>query len=134
MPRIDTMEQACFPGWSYKVDTPDGTAYVIIMEDDSGKPIGVSINIGKAGSGVAAWAQATSRVCSLALDHGATITDLINELSSHTTDRLRVVGNGIKIRSGIEGVAYALMQYSAMKHQEEIRRLALDIRPRRLGV
>lgn len=110
MAKIETGKQTRFNSTSYQMNTPDGTMYVFVMFDNAGKPVGIQLSLGKAGSAVAAWANALSRVCSLALDHGAHITEIIQELSLQTTDRARINRGNISIRSGPEGVAVALMR------------------------
>lgn len=113
---IETAEQDKFDGITIQVPTPDGAMFVTIMEDVTSKPVGIQIHIGKAGGALAAWASALSRIMSLALDNGATINDLITELSSHTSDRRRETSKGESVRSGIEGIWTALMQYKRDKY------------------
>jgi ribonucleoside-diphosphate reductase alpha chain len=55
-------------GSTHKVDTPVGTAYVTINEDESGEPFEVFINgVGKAGSDLFAMAEGLGRMISLNL-------------------------------------------------------------------
>lgn len=115
MPYIESGPTNQFHGTTYCVDTPDGLMFVIIMEDAQYKPCGINIHIGKAGTAVSAWANAVARVCSLALDHGASIPELISELSQNNTDKSRRSGE-VYIRSGVAGLSYALLQY----HREGI--------------
>lgn len=110
MPQIESGPIDQFNGVTYRVDTPDGLMFVIIMEDAQYKPCGINIHIGKSGTAVSAWANAVARVCSLALDHGTSIPELISELSGNNTDKNRRSGE-IYIRSGVAGLAYALIQY-----------------------
>lgn len=54
-------------GSSYKLQTPVGTAFVTINQDENGDPLEIFINVGKAGSDVAAMAEALGRTISTAL-------------------------------------------------------------------
>jgi hypothetical protein len=99
-----------------KVDTPDGSMFVTIIEDSKQHPIAVEIVVGKAGSPLRAWTQSAARLMTLALTRGAAIEQLIEDLSLQTSDRSRRHTNGVEIKSGPEGVAYALMQYRSGKY------------------
>lgn len=54
-------------GATYKLKTPVGSAFVTINQDEAGEPLEVFINIGRAGSDVAAMADALGRTISTAL-------------------------------------------------------------------
>ncbi len=54
-------------GSTYRMNTPVGTAFITINEDENGDPLEVFINVGKAGSDVAAMAEALGRTISTAL-------------------------------------------------------------------
>jgi len=54
-------------GATYRLSTPLGTAFVTINEDERGEPLEIFINIGKAGSDVAAMAEALGRTISTTL-------------------------------------------------------------------
>lgn len=54
-------------GSTYRMNTPIGTAFITINEDDLGEPLEVFVNVGKAGSDVAAMAEALGRTISTAL-------------------------------------------------------------------
>jgi ribonucleoside-diphosphate reductase alpha chain len=54
-------------GSTYKMNTPVGTAFVTINEDELGQPLEVFINVGKAGSDVSAMAEALGRTISTTL-------------------------------------------------------------------
>ncbi|HJX59269.1 ribonucleoside-diphosphate reductase, adenosylcobalamin-dependent [Candidatus Woesebacteria bacterium RBG_19FT_COMBO_47_8] len=72
----DTVEEGSAPlrerplkvmGVTYKLMTPVGSAFVTINQDATGDPLEVFINVGKAGSDVAAMAEALGRTISTAL-------------------------------------------------------------------
>jgi hypothetical protein len=101
------------------VNTPNGKMYVTILDDAEGRADEIIIHAGKTGGAVHAWAASLSRVMTSALQNGAGINDLIADLSSQTTsERAPFERNGVTIRSGPEGVCYALMQYRKMKYRE----------------
>lgn len=54
-------------GATYQIDTPVGTAFVTINTNGNNEPLELFINVGKAGSDVAAMAEALGRVISLML-------------------------------------------------------------------
>lgn len=68
-------------GRTSKVKTRAGTAYVTVNRDaDTGRPVEVFFNVGKAGSEVAAMAEAMGRLGSLALRKGANLGGVANQL------------------------------------------------------
>ncbi|MEJ2441358.1 MAG: ribonucleoside-diphosphate reductase, adenosylcobalamin-dependent, partial [Patescibacteria group bacterium] len=52
---------------TYRLRTPVGTAFVTINENEKGEPLEIFINVGKAGSDVAAMAEALGRTISTTL-------------------------------------------------------------------
>ncbi|KKQ25465.1 MAG: Ribonucleoside-diphosphate reductase [Candidatus Woesebacteria bacterium GW2011_GWA1_37_8] len=54
-------------GATYRLNTPVGTAFITINEDTRGEPMELFINVGKAGSDVAAMAEALGRTISTTL-------------------------------------------------------------------
>lgn len=54
-------------GATYKLNTPVGTGFITINEDEVGEPIEIFINVGKAGSDVQAMAEALGRTISISL-------------------------------------------------------------------
>jgi hypothetical protein len=115
--KVETMVEDKLAGITYQIPTPDGNMFVTVSEDIDGKPIAIWIHIGKAGSAVGAWSNAVARLMTVALDHGATINDLMTELSSQTSDKRRETSDGEVVRSGIEGVWVALMKYKRSKFE-----------------
>lgn len=88
------------------------------------------MHLGKAGAPIAAWSEALASMMTLALAHGATIRDLIVQLSSLVTDRIRSRPDGRAARSAPEGVALALFDYARMKQNEVADELGFDRPPR----
>lgn len=100
-----------------KVLCPDGKMFVTICEDSEGVPNRIIISIGKTGTALMAWANAAALLSSRLLPFVG-IPGLIQEISNITTSSIRSFGDGIKIRSGPEALAYALMRYQAVKSLE----------------
>ena len=51
-------------GTTYKMDTPQGKAFITVNKDEAGNPLEVFANVGKAGSDVAALSEALGRLIS----------------------------------------------------------------------
>ena len=101
--------------YSYQLNTPEGQMWVHIIEKDD-KPIMVTVNIGKTGSVIQAWAAATSHLITELFKHASHHT-VIELISNITTDRVRI-GKTSVIRSGPEGIATALIWYGNEKFKE----------------
>jgi ribonucleoside-diphosphate reductase alpha chain len=102
------------PSVSIKVLTPDGTMYVTIVDDESGKPTRVLISIGKAGSRLSAWSDAVGRLVSRMFKKGFSTQDIIAELAGIGSDNLKMQGE-TEIRSTAEGIAKAFLVYEEYK-------------------
>ena len=61
------LRPAVVKGATYRMETPVGSAFVTINETEDGVPLEVFINVGKAGSDVAAMAEALGRAISTSL-------------------------------------------------------------------
>lgn len=110
-----TENEAVFPTYSYKIDTPDGMMFVQILENEQGNAVQMLIQIGKAGTSLNAWSDAVARLVSRLLP-SVGVYGAIEELSNITSDRpMRRLSRGESIRSAPEGVAYALMKYTQEK-------------------
>lgn len=103
-------------GATYKFKTPVGTAYININNDENGKPMEVIVNVGKAGSAVAAMAEALGRTSTLFLRFGE-LPDkknpqlLIDHLSGIGGSE-QVMGFGIKKADSIpDAIARALKEH-----------------------
>lgn len=121
---------------SHRVETPDGTLFVNIVEDDNKRPIMIQVSGMKTGTTAFAWADAICRLCNIALNHGIDFMTLVEELSNITSSKAIRLISGATIRSGPEGFAVALMRYRDSKVAEQVDELSeldeedLDIRPR----
>ncbi|HEX4602136.1 MAG TPA: vitamin B12-dependent ribonucleotide reductase [Gemmatimonadales bacterium] len=79
-------------GATRRTETPLGTMYVTITEDDRGQPFEVFISLGKAGAPLMADVEAIGRLISLALRSGIPLREIHRQLRGISSDR--VVGLG----------------------------------------
>ena len=100
-------------GSTYRMNTPVGTAFITINEDNLGEPLEVFINVGKAGSDVAAMAEALGRTISTTLKFRGGIS--AKEKAKEIAEQLsgiggrRSIGFGpTKIRSLPDAIAGAI--------------------------
>lgn len=117
MKRSVTARPETLPSYTYRVETPDGTMFATIVELDNA-PFELHIQIGKAGTPLRAWCSAMERLLSLCFRSGLPIISIIAEISGHTSSRWRSQKPGVQIRSGPEGLAYAIMRYGDDKRKE----------------
>ncbi|GAC1458357.1 MAG: vitamin B12-dependent ribonucleotide reductase [Gemmatimonadaceae bacterium] len=80
--RPDTLK-----GSTRRMETPLGTMYVTITEDDLGQPFEVFITLGKAGGAAMADVEAMGRLISLALRSGIPIMEVHKQLRGIASDR-----------------------------------------------
>jgi len=95
------------------MNTPVGTAFITINEDENGDPLEVFVNVGKAGSDVAAMAEALGRTISTALKFrgGVTAKEKAREFAEQLSGigGRRTIGFGpTKIKSLPDAVAGAI--------------------------
>jgi ribonucleoside-diphosphate reductase alpha chain len=74
-------------GSTRRVETPLGTMYVTITEDDKGQPFEVFITLGKAGAPLMADVEAIGRLISLALRSGIPMREIYRQLRGISSDR-----------------------------------------------
>ena len=79
-------------GATRRLETPLGTLYVTITEDDRGQPFEVFMSLGKAGGALMADVEALGRLISLALRSGIPIKEIYRQLRGISSDR--VIGLG----------------------------------------
>lgn len=119
---------------SFNTRTPDGTANIIIVENEPGKIYKIFFTIGKAGSSLNAWAFALCELVVDSLNRGADINDMISLLSDITSSRPIYDKDGIACRSGPEALYQALFKYRVMnKKSYEKVTYSEEYRPARLG-
>ncbi|HYL21929.1 MAG TPA: vitamin B12-dependent ribonucleotide reductase, partial [Gemmatimonadales bacterium] len=101
-------------GATRRVETPLGTMYVNITEDDKGQPFEVFISLGKAGGALMADVEAIGRLISLALRSGIPIREVYRQLRGISSDR--VVGLGPnKVLSVPDAIGIAIEKWMQEK-------------------
>jgi ribonucleoside-diphosphate reductase alpha chain len=103
-------------GITYRKETPLGTAYVTVNINGGDKPFEVFMNVGKAGSDVAAVSEALGRLISLVLRLPSPLDEL--ERLEEVVDQLAGIGGGRslgfganRVRSLPDAVAQVLREY-----------------------
>ena len=97
-------------GATRRVETPLGTMYVNITEDDKGQPFEVFISLGKAGGALMADVEAIGRLISLALRSGVPMPEVYRQLRGISSDR--VVGLGAnKVLSVPDAIGIAIEKW-----------------------
>jgi len=97
-------------GSTRRVETPLGTMYVTITEDDKGQPFEVFMSLGKAGGALMADVEAIGRLISLALRSGIPLTEIYRQLRGISSDR--AVGLGAnKIMSVPDAIGIAIEKW-----------------------
>ena len=101
-------------GATRRVETPLGTMYVNITEDDKGQPFEVFISLGKAGGALMADVEAIGRLISLALRSGIPMREVYRQLRGISSDR--VVGLGPnKVLSVPDAIGIAIEKWMQEK-------------------
>ncbi len=107
-------------GSTYKLQTPVGNAFITINQDENGDPLEIFTNVGKAGSDVAAMAEALGRTISTALRFRGSLSakDRAYEIAKQLAGigGRRSVGFGPnKIRSLPDAISTALATHYGFK-------------------
>jgi len=97
-------------GATRRVDTPLGTMYVTITEDDKGQPFEVFISLGKAGGALMADVEAIGRLISLALRSGIPIKEIYRQLRGISSDRAVGLGPS-KVLSVPDAIGIAIERW-----------------------
>ena len=74
-------------GSTRRVESPLGTMYVTITEDDKGQPFEIFMSLGKAGGALMADVEAIGRLISLALRSGVPLPEIYRQLRGISSDR-----------------------------------------------
>lgn len=106
-------------GATYRMETPLGTAFITINQNE-GEPLETFINIGKAGSDVAAEAEALGRMISLMLRIASSLP--VRERAQEIVNQLQGIGGAHslgygekRVRSLPDAIAKALALHFALK-------------------
>src|SRR5207245_11652596 len=97
-----------------RIETPLGTMYVTITQDEKGQPFEVFISLGKAGAPIMADVEAVGRLISLALRSGIPMREIHRQLRGISSDR--VVGLGpTKVMSVPDAIGIAIEKWMQEK-------------------
>jgi ribonucleoside-diphosphate reductase alpha chain len=97
-------------GTTRRVETPMGSMYVTITEDEKGQPFEVFMSLGKAGGALMADVEAIGRLVSLALRSGIPLTTIYRQLRGISSDRIIGLGPN-KVMSVPDAVGIALEKW-----------------------
>jgi ribonucleoside-diphosphate reductase alpha chain len=107
-------------GTTRRIETPLGTLYVTITEDDRGQPFEIFMSLGKAGGALMADVEAIGRLISLSLRSGIPMKEIHRQLRGISSDRSIGLGPN-KVMSVPDAVGIAIekwMQDKAGVQQE----------------
>lgn len=93
-----------------RLETPLGTMYVTITEDEKGQPFEVFMSLGKAGGALMADVEAMGRLISLALRSGIPIREVYRQLRGISSDRQIGLGAN-KVMSVPDAVGIAIERW-----------------------
>jgi ribonucleoside-diphosphate reductase alpha chain len=110
-------------GTTIRKETPLGTMFVNITEDDRGQPFEVFVTLGKAGGSAMADAEAMGRLISLALRSGIPVMEVHRQLRGISSDRAVGLGPN-KVLSVPDAIGIALHEWYQDKQgvQQELMR------------
>ncbi|WP_337171571.1 vitamin B12-dependent ribonucleotide reductase [Gemmatimonas aurantiaca] len=94
-------------GTTIRKETPLGTMFVNITEDEKGQPFEVFLSLGKAGGSAMADAEAIGRLVSLALRSGISVQEIHRQLRGISSDRAVGLGPN-KVLSMPDAIGIAL--------------------------
>ena len=97
-------------GSTRRVETPLGTLYVTITEDDKGQPFEMFMTLGKAGGALMADVEAVGRLISLALRSGIPMAEVHRQLRGISSDRVSGLGPN-KVLSVPDAIGIAMERW-----------------------
>ncbi len=108
-------------GSTRRVETPLGTLYVTITEDDKGQPFEMFMTLGKAGGALMADVEAVGRLISLALRSGIPLKAIHRQLRMISSDRVTGLGPN-KVLSVPDAIGIAIEKWMQEKQgiQQEL--------------
>jgi ribonucleoside-diphosphate reductase alpha chain len=118
-------------GATRRLETPLGTLYVTITEDDLGQPFEMFMSLGKAGGALMADVEAIGRLISLGLRSGIPIKEIHRQLRMISSDRAVGLGPN-KVLSVPDAVGIAIERW--MHDKQGIQQDLLDESQRAGGV
>jgi ribonucleoside-diphosphate reductase alpha chain len=108
-------------GTTRRVDTPLGTLYVTITEDDKAQPFEMFMSLGKAGGALMADVEAIGRLISLGLRSGIPMTEIHRQLRGISSDKVTGLGPN-KVLSVPDAIGIAMEKWMQDKQgiQQEL--------------
>ena len=97
-------------GSTRRIESPLGTMYVTITEDDRGQPFEVFMSLGKAGGALMAYVEAIGRLISLALRSGVPLPEIYRQLRGISSDRAVGLGPN-KVMSVPDAIGIAIEKW-----------------------
>lgn len=121
-------------GTTYRLNTPVGSAFITINEDENGEPLEVFLNVGKAGSDVTAMSEALGRMISTSLRFRGNLSakEKVNEIADQLAGigGRRSVGLGPdRVRSLPDAVAAALAMHCGIYLNGKAQKILEDVKP-----
>ncbi len=115
---------SALPGYTYRKETPLGTAYITVNINGGSQPFEVFMNVGKAGSDVAAVSEALGRLISLVLrlpsplDPTERLKQMIDQLAGIGGGRSMGFGAN-RVRSLPDAIAQVLREHLNSSQESE---------------
>ena len=97
-------------GSTRRIESPLGTMYVTITEDEKGQPFEVFMSLGKAGGALMADVEAVGRLISLALRSGVPLPEIYRQLRGISSDRAVGLGPN-KVLSVPDAIGIAIEKW-----------------------
>jgi ribonucleoside-diphosphate reductase alpha chain len=113
-------------GSTRRIESPLGTMYVTITEDDKGQPFEVFMSLGKAGGALMADVEAIGRLISLALRSGVPLPEIYRQLRGISSDRAVGLGPN-KVMSVPDAIGIAIEKW--MQDKQGVQQELLDGTP-----
>src|SRR5947209_12712423 len=113
-------------GTTIRKETPLGTMFVNITEDDKGQPFEVFLTLGKAGGSAMADAEAMGRLISLALRSGIPLMEVHRQLRGISSDRAVGLGPN-KVLSVPDAIGIAIEEW----HRDRVVGVQQELLPER---
>ncbi len=101
-------------GTTRRLETPLGTLYVTITEDDRSQPFEMFMSLGKAGGALMADVEAMGRLISLALRSGIPLQEIYRQLRGISSDRVSGLGPN-KVLSVPDAIGIAIEKWMQEK-------------------
>jgi ribonucleoside-diphosphate reductase alpha chain len=101
-------------GSTRRMETPMGTAYITITEDEKGQPFEIFMSLGKAGGPLMSFVEAIGRLMSLALRSGIPIGEIHRQLRNISSDKAIGLGPN-KVLSVPDAIGIAIERWMQEK-------------------